>query len=124
MSPCVHIIKQIHSKSNVLFCLAHFFLTTSYECCMSHLSRILASSALLLHHLFHHPADSPRGPGRKTVQGQVWTSLGHLLPTCPLQDLPLHILKEKADKTATQFIFVPTQTAIARFFTQCSSENT
>lgn len=73
--------------------------TTSYECCMSQLSRILTSSALLLHHLFHHSADSPRGPGWEAVQGQVWTSVGHLLPTCPLQDLPLHILKEQTDKT-------------------------
>lgn len=57
------------------------------------LFRILTSSALLLRHIFHHLADSPRGPRRETVSGQIWTSVGHLLPTCPLQDLPLHILK-------------------------------
>ena len=78
--------------------LSTYFWKSSYKFCMSHLSRILASSALLLHHLFHHPADSPREAGRETVPGQVWTSVGHLLPACPLQDLPLHILREKTDK--------------------------
>lgn len=59
--------------------------------------RILTSSALLLCHIFHRLTDSPRGPWWETVSGQIRTCLGHLLSTCPLQDLPLYILKRKAD---------------------------
>lgn len=144
--------KKIHSKSNVLFHLAHFFCTTSNKCCISPLFRILTSSALLLLHLFHHLTDSPRGQGRETVQGQVWTSVGHLLPACPPQDLPLHILKGKHRPNWTNlphnFQLSPHKKALkwkslhssvhvfavyaelwrnlpnTLFFTQCSSENT
>lgn len=55
--------------------------------------RVLAYPAVLLRDIFHHPADSQRGPGRETVQGQVWAGVGHILSACPLQDLPLHLLK-------------------------------
>lgn len=71
----------------------------AYSLCMLFfLFRILTSSALLLCRIFHRLADSPRGPWWETVSDQIRSSVGHLLPTCPLQDLPLYILKRKADE--------------------------
>lgn len=76
----------------VIFWFYHIFFLVSENTSASPFSRILKPSAVLLCHIFHRVADSSRSPRRETVSGQIRTSMGHLLSTHPLQDLPLYIL--------------------------------